>query len=677
MAQSSPEEAPPTFPAVSLEDWTAKAAPEGGPVSTPLEDGLDVPWLFTPADALAPDPGGLPGQAPFVRGTRVGTPWDLRQEHAAPDREQANKAILDDLEGGATAITLRLDEAGRDGLADDDAELPGARGVDGIIVTGLDDLDAVLHDVLLDLAPVALDAGAQAIPASALLAALWERRGHEDIAGSFRIDPLGALAEGGTLAGSPEDALANAAAVAKQTDASFPKARALAVDTRSYVGAGASAAQELALALASGVAHLRACDAAGLEPARAARQIEFTLQVGADQFLEIAKLRAARRVWARVLEASGVPAEARRSPLYARTSVRAYSALDPWVNILRGTTATFAAAVGGADGISVSPFDLARTTDGTPHPLARRIARNTQLVLQEESALARVGDPAGGSWYVEWLTNELAQTAWARFQAIEAEGGILAALRSGMVANAVAESTAERQTEIAHRTRELTGVNAFPLLDDDKVPAADAPDLEGLAQLEAARSAERPGRTPEVVGADLLALTELATAGASLAELAQAVGAPVRRAVPFALVRDGRAFERLRDLAAKAEQPPRALLACLGPISAHVNVATWTRAFFETGGIAGVPSEPLPDADAVKAAYEADPTPLAVVVAGPKEEDEAVAAAVQALTDAGAPYVYVAGRTVDGAETVKRGVDAVDTLTRALARCGADQEAVA
>ncbi len=672
MAHSSDEAAP--FPPVSLEEWTAKAAPEGGAVSTRLEDGLDVPWLFTPADALAPDPGGRPGQAPFVRGTRVGQPWDLRQEHAAPDRAAANGAILDDLEGGATAITLRFDEAGRDGLDQDDPELQAARGVDGTIITSLDDLDAVLHDVLLDLAPVALDAGAAALPAAALLTALWERRGHEAITGAFRLDPLGALAEGGTLAGAPEEALATAAAVAKQADEHFPKARALAVDTRAYVGAGASAAQELALALATGLAHLRACDAAGLEPARAARQIEFTLQVGADQFLEIAKLRAARRLWARILEASGSPAEARRSPLYARTSVRAYSALDPWVNILRGTTATFAAAVGGADGISVAPFDLARTTDGTPHPLARRIARNTQLVLQEESALARVADPAGGSWYVEWLTNELAQSAWARFQAIEAEGGILAALRSGMVASAVAASTAERAGEVAHRTRELTGVNAFPLLGDDKVPAADVPDLEALARLEATRSAERPRRTQDVVGADLLELKALATEGASLSELVAAVGAPAHRALPFALQRDGRAFERLRGLAANAAEPPRALLACLGPISAHVNVATWTRAFFESGGIAGTTSEPLLDAEAVKAAYATDPTPIAVVVAGPKEEDGVVEAAVAALREAGAPHVYVAGREVEGAESVKRGVDAVDTLTRALARCGADQE---
>lgn len=682
----------PSFPAVSLEEWREKAT--GGKemaLTTALEDGLEVPWLFTPADALAPDPGGVPGQAPFVRGTRVGQPWALRQEHGAPDRRTANAAILDDLAGGATEITLRLDEAARDGLGPDDPELTDARGRDGTIVTTADDLDDVLHDVLLDLAPVALDAGAQALPAAALLAAVWERREHpaDTVGGALRLDPIGTLAAAGTIAGTPEEALTLAARVAVEVDAERPNVTALAVDTRTYVGAGASAAQELALALSTGVAHLRACEAAGLGPARAARQIEFTLQVGADQFLELAKLRAFRRTWARVLEASGVAAAERRSPLFARTSVRMLSSLDPWVNILRGTTAAFAAAVAGADGISVSPFDAARSTDGTAHPLARRIARNTQLVLLEEASLARVADPGGGSWYVEWLTDQLAQSAWERLQAIEAEGGVVAALRSGMVAEAVARSTAERADEIAHRTRELTGVNAFPLLGDDKVPAADAPDLEKLARLEAARSAERPTRSLDRIDRDaapLAALVPLAADGASIDELAAAVGLAPYRALPFAVQRDARAFERLRTLAAKyaeTAEPPRALLLCLGPIAQHVNVATWTRAFFETGGIAGVPTDALLDTEAVAAAYRADPAPLAVLTPGPDHDPEELRAAISALREAGAEAIYLAGASTEGAEElgadegVRRGVDAVEVLTRALARCGAREEQVA
>ncbi|MBF6621288.1 MAG: methylmalonyl-CoA mutase, partial [Patulibacter sp.] len=474
-----PEPLATNFAPVTHDEWLAaalKGKPEGDAASV-TDDGIRVNWLYTAADALAADPAGVPGRAPFVRGTGSGTadvPWEIRQEQRHPERGAARDAILEDLEGGVTQIELRLDRAAREGHAPSSDAFAATRGRDGVMISTVDDLDATLDGVRLDLAPLAVAAGAQAVPAAALQLALLRRRGIDDAdaRGSLRIDPLGTLAESGAVGGAPDDAVATAGRIAAEVATSHPQVRALAVDTRAYVNAGATAARELAIAITTGAAYLRAADAAGLAPQDAASRIEFTLTVGPDQFQEIAKLRAFRRLWARVLELSGVPEADRHSPLIARTSDRMLAAIDPWSNMLRATTAGFAAAVGGADGLTVTPFDaqVVASVDGAASSgLGRRIARNTQLILQEESGLRRVADPAGGSWYVESLSDALARTAWEQIQAIEADGGAVAALRDGRWAADLAAQAERRVTGLARREREMTGVNVFPLLGDDKV----------------------------------------------------------------------------------------------------------------------------------------------------------------------------------------------------------------
>ncbi|WP_022927418.1 methylmalonyl-CoA mutase family protein [Patulibacter americanus] len=503
------------FPPVPDDEWRAaalKAAKlaEDAPTTSTTEDGIEVQWLYTADDALAPDPGGVPGRAPFVRGTLSGTgedepAWEIRQEQTHPERRAANAAILEDLEGGASAITVRLDRAARGGHAPGNDAFAATRGRDGVMVSTVDDLDAVLDGVHLDLAPVAVDAGAQAVPAAALTLALLGRRGTApaDARASLRVDPLGALAADGPLALDPADAVAAAGRFAAEVAAEYPAVRTLAVDTRAHVNAGATPVRELAVAITTGVAYLRAAEEAGLEPARAAAQLEFTLTVGTDQFGEIAKLRAFRRLWARVLELSGVPEEERRSVLVARTSDRMLAGIDPWTNMLRATTAGFAAAVGGADGLTVAPFDTVvadAVGAAAPSGLGRRIARNTQLVLQEESGLRRVADPAGGSWYVEQLTDALARAAWERITQIEGAGGAVAALTGADWDAELAGAADRRAGELARRKREMTGVNVFPLLDDDRVHPEPA-DRQALVQAEVDRLAERGALTGGAAGA--------------------------------------------------------------------------------------------------------------------------------------------------------------------------------
>jgi methylmalonyl-CoA mutase len=309
------------------------------------------------------------------------------------------------------------------------------------------------------------------------------------------------------------------------------------------------------------------------------------------------------------------------------------SALDPWNNMLRATTAAFAAGVGGADGVTVLPFDEPL---GEPGALGRRMARNTQLVLQEEGQLYRVADPAGGSWYVESLTDQLARAAWSRVQELERDGGIVAALTSGSIASELAAGTERRHDELARRRRALTGVNTFPLLGDD-----------GLE------------RTAPLAGTAAVAEMEAGD-----------------RLIP---VRDGAAFEKLRARAlalteAGGPAEPKILLACMGPLSAHVNIALWAKNFFEAGGIATVSSGVQPDDAAQAALLSEHGLRFAAVCPGRDAEPEAKRSLVGALRGAGAEAVYLAGARQEDAEAVgadigvRDGVDMVSMLGELLDR---------
>jgi methylmalonyl-CoA mutase len=415
-----------------------------------------------------------------------------------------------------------------------------------------------------------------------------------------------------------------------------------------------------------------------------------------------------------VLELSGVPEEGRRSFLTARTSDRMLAGIDPWSNMLRATTAGFAAAVGGAEGLTVTPFDAVvadAVGAAAPGGLGRRIARNTQLVLQEESALRRVADPAGGSWYVESLTDAMAREAWAKVTEIEAAGGALQVATDGTVASDLAEQAERRRGELARRKREMTGVNVFPLLADDGVHPEPA-DRSAFVRTENDRLGER-GALPDgaldrpsvddAAGDQLLAhLLKAAEAGARVDELAtlagwgpvtdlDATGLPTRRdAEPFEQLRAaaagpaGGAADAGADEASSAaeagvggaevtEDGPRVFLAGLGPLAAHAAQATWAQNFFGVGGLATVQSEPLDDPAKAGEALKADGAILAAVAGGPKAEDDALQAAIASLKDAGAKVVYLVGgndekaRSLGADRGVKQGVDLLEILEGALA----------
>lgn len=563
-------------------------------------DKIAIDPLYREMDiATATDVSGFPGAEPFVRGARAEGPWLIRQSFAHPDPERTNRDILADLAGGVTSVELVIDLSGANGAAIRDAA----------------DLDLVLADVILEAAPVSLDAGANGLSAAELLAAKLKGAAGADVA--FNLDPIGALMRKGAI--GRED-VASAARFSAQRRVDMPAASALRVDARPVHEAGGTQAQEIATALASGILYLRALAEAGLSAADANASLLFTLSVGPDVLIEAAKLRALRLCWARVMEASSAAPVSRAARIHAVTSRRMMTRYDAWTNILRVTTAALAAAIGGADAITTLPMTDAL---GLPTPQARRLARNTQHVLLEEARMGHVADPAGGSWFVEKLTRELANAAWAKMQAIEAAGGIVVALTSGALQHEVDEARTRRQQAVNTRRETITGVTDFPLL------GAEPPKFEPFP------AARGDGR---------------------------ALLAPIRWSAPF---------EALRETGETAKAS--VFFANIGTLAEFAPRANFARNLLSAGGVAAIGSEtPHDTTAALVEAFRASGAKAAIICSTDARYADHATTCAQALKSVGANWVMLAGKPQDEpglrAASVDQflfaGDDAVAALTR-------------
>lgn len=539
-------------------------------------DGVAIQPLYREPDVhTAADVSGMPGAAPFVRGARAGD-WRVRQVFEHPDPVQTNADILADLQGGVAAIELVIDPA-------------GARGV---VINDARDLDLALADVILEAAPVSLDAGARGLWAAELLET--KLKGVAARGTAFNLDPIGALMRTGA---ESADTHAVAALVGRLREA-LPDARVVRADARPVHEAGGTEAQEIAAALSSGIAYLRMAES---HAASASAWMQFAVSVGPDVLIETAKLRALRLCWARVLEASCAPPEARAAHIHAFTSRRMMTRHDAWTNILRVSIAAFAAGIGGADDITTYPLTDAL---GLPTPFARRVARNTQHVLLEECRLGHVADPAGGSWFVEKLTRDLAARAWAMMQEIERQGGIVAALQSGRLQGQVATARAARQKLIATRRETITGVTDFPLL------GAQPPEIMDR------RRPRRP--TPEPAGED--------------------AGGPY-----LAPIRWAEQFETLRD-SAEAKRA-RVFFANLGQLADFGTRAQWARNLLGAGGVAAIGAEDAyASMDALIDAFRQSGVPVALIAGADAAYAEHAVNCAQRLKAAGADWVVLAGK---------------------------------
>lgn len=595
---------------------------------TVLPDGIELQPLYTAADVDAAllDATGLPGAAPYVRGSTPVATWEVRQRVDLDEVDDASTAtvagqVLAELERGATGILLGV-------------------GPEAAVAT--DALDAALAGVYLELVPVTLDASDQLRAATALLG-LWERRGvsASEARGVLGLDPVGELArEGGDPAAlsATWDAIAD---VARRCAADLPGVRAVVADALPYHEAGASDAEELGCLLAAGVEALRALTDRGLSVDDAMSQVELRVAATADQFSTIAKLRALRSSWDRVGEAAGAGEGARAPRVHAVTSTVMLTRYDPWVNLLRNTVACFAAGIGGADAVTVLPHDAARQPEA-PSELARRMARNTQAILTDESSLGRVVDAAGGSWYVESLTEALADAAWAWFQQLEAVGGLVAALADGTVHERLATTWRDRSRRLASRAEIVTGVSEFPDIDE---PSPDP----------------RPAAVSDSSASDAVP--------------------------PLPSVQRAEEFEDLRDAAQALGDRPAVVLVGIGTPADHNARSTFAKNLVEAGGLRTVLVEGADPVALASAAASAGPT-VAVLCSSDTRYAEAAAPLAEALKVAGLQHVHLAGRPGDHAEAweaagiggyLYAGCDALAVLAEmhaqvGVTRAGGDQE---
>lgn len=562
------------------------------------DDGITIQPLYTAEDARGALPA--PGQAPFVRSTHAApVPWEVRQR--VWPAIVGSSGVME-LESGTTGLLVTVDaEAG---------DVPVL-------------IDRALDGVLLELAPVSLDVAAPAdqVAAARHLLFCWDAASTpaQDRRGCLGLDPLGAWARSGG-AFDLATAVDSVADVVREASPSSPRVRPALIDATVWHEAGATEAQELAWAVASGVWLLRAFIERGIPLASAARAVEFRFAATDDQFLTIAKLRAARRLWARVLEVSGAAEVDRAMVLQAETSRAMLTRYDIWVNALRSTVACFAAGVGGADAVTVLPHDVLVEDGGSS--LGRRVARNTQTILQMESHLSRVVDMAGGSWFVDSLTDDLAVHAWSILQQLEASGGIVANLESGALQAAAEQARAARQQQVAVRRRPITGVSEFPDID------------------------EKPPASPH--GSE---------------------SAPSARFTPMTPHRLSEEFEAQRaraDAQAATGDRPVVYLATLGTPAQSTARATFAKNLFEAAGIRTVTGS----------VEEFDGTGVVCLCSSDAVYTEAGADAVARLRSAGAQRVYLAGRGADVPgvdEEVGLGSDVLDVLTRALDALGVER----
>ena len=555
-------------------------------------DGLRIEPLYGPAE-----PAAQPVRAPG--------PWRIAQRVDHPDLAAANAQAMTDLEGGADALVLTF------------AGARGARGY-GLNAATVEDLDTVLKGVMLPLIALRLDAGGNGLEAARLVRALAERRG-EDMASydlDLGIDPVGVLAASGSLGAVWSEIAPRLAEITAELEAAGFTGRAFLADGRPYHEAGSGEAAELGAVLATAVTYLRALEAAGHDLAAARDRVAVLLAADADEFVTVAKFRAMRRLWARVEQACGLDPKPLR--LHAETAWRMMTKRDPFVNILRTGMAAAAAGMGGADSVAILPYTQAL---GLPDSFARRVGRNSQIVLIEESHLARVSDPAAGAGGFETLTAEIAEAAWAEFQAIEAEGGIVASLSVGKLQSRVERTREARAKAVASRREALTGASEFPNLAEKPVTVLD------IAPVAAPRGANFGSGS--AVACDALPSERLAEP-----------------------------YEALRDASdatlAKTGRRPAVFLANLGPVAAFNARATFAANAFAAGGIEALSNDGFDDPAALAAAFTASGAALACICSTDAIYAERAAAAADALSRAGAGTIYLAGKPRDGAEALQQ-----------------------
>ena len=669
------------FPPVTKSEWIAKVEADlkgssfdrlrsTGPGGMPLEP------LYTAEDVEGLSAPGAPGVYPYLRGASPLGGWLIRQEYDDPRPSVCKEMIRQDFERGVEALWVRL----------------GPRN--GCRVLTIDELDDLLGAIDLGTTSIWVDGGSDALAVASGLLALAQRRGvpYTALSGGLGFDPVGLLAGQGAIQGGLRARMAQLRDLGSWCSSNAPGLRATNVSNAPYDGGGASTVQELAYTIATGLEYLRQLTEGGLSVDAAARQIGFSYAVSGDFFAQVAKLRAARWLWAKVVVTAGGEPSAAAMQIHCRTSPFTKAERDPWVNMLRVTAECTAAVLGGAQSIATTPFDSAI---GPADALAQRVARNTQVVLREESRLGEVADPAGGSWFVERLTDDFARAAWEELRSVEAAGGIISALGTGQLVDAVGEVADAREKRLARRKTPIVGVSEFPNLHEDAVErepvskeeiqtllktSIDSLDLgaygEGLRALVGTANDAKcePGALTE-------ACLRLTTGGADMYSVATVLqhGQPDFHVEPLLQWRAAELWEELRTRSDQHSTRPVAFLGNLGVTTSHMARSTWTRNLLAAVGIDAATNDGFSDTEALAAAWRDSSAAFAVICGCDDDYPALLHPAVTALKTAGCPVVLVAGRPGEREAALREagvsdfvfvGADVLSVMTQVLDSVG-------
>ncbi len=602
------------FPLPSLEEWKTQIETElkGKPfekLKTKTYEGIELHPIYTNHDTKdLQQLTELPGSGSFIRGSKIQgylqNTWEICQELNYGLAEEFNETVRTDIARGQNSVSLLLDDATKLGL-DADYANPEQVGNTGLSISAINSVSKALEGIDLTKIPVHINAGFSALPMTMIYFAFLKKLkiNLKTINGSLTADPLAYLAEYGVIPVSIDFAFNKMKYVVEWVSKNSPQIKTIGISGLPYHNSGASAVHELAFVLSTATEYLSQLIDRGVDANTIAKNMRFTFGVGSFYFMEIAKLRAARLLWSKITEEYGVTSENRKMNIHARTSSYNQTVYDPYVNMLRTTTEAFSAIVGGIDSLSTNQFD---ERFGTADDFSRRLARNTQIILNEESHLNQIIDPAGGSFYVEKLTNDVAQKTWELFKVIESKGGMLKALVEGFPQSEIEKTADQRKADLLKRKSILVGTNMYVNTKEVKLNSK-FPDTRAIyekrkeylqkfrvsANNEVNKSILNKlqelvdAKSPDMISTGIDAILE----GATIGEISKSVRASENtpfRITPAKIHKLAAPFEELRDKATRFEKStgnkPRIFLATMGSLKDYKARADFSRGFFESGG---------------------------------------------------------------------------------------------
>lgn len=624
------------FPVLSFDDWKKQVEKDlkgesfDKKLTTKTYEEINLQPLYTSNDIKdLPQINSFPGFQNYMRGNTaagfISHGWEIAQEYNEALPEDLNEALRNDLQRGLNSINIVLDHPTMLGIDADQAK-PGQVGKNGLSISGVKKMHILFKDIDIREVPINISCGFSALPFTILFTSYVQeiRRSLMNIKGSIISDPYDYLVTHGKLPISLSQIFDEIKLATELMITSNSPIKTIGVSGFSYHNSGASAVQELAFSLATGVEYLQKISSKGLKINEAAKRMKFTFGTGSFYFMEIAKLRTARMLWNKILEAFGVNEENRKMFIHAKTSKLNQTYFDPYVNMLRTTTEAFSAIIGGVDSLQTSPFD---EPFNPADDFSKRISRNTQIILKEESHLDQVIDPAGGSYFIEKLTDEIATAAWKLFQKIDDDGGMLNAIKSGFIQNEIVRVAEQKKKDFAKRKTVLVGTNMYANPKEDaielKVIDYDSIYQQRVDYTKKYKMSNQVDERDQILSRletlsdnsdfELIDTSiEAILDGSTLGEITKSIRATAEKGIsvePLQQFRLAEMFEELRiasaNLKDKTGSKPKAFLATMGPLKQFKARADFSRAFFEVGGFEIIyPNGFATTAEAVKAAID-------------------------------------------------------------------------